>query len=75
MARPITWAIRVTMPDGRMVFMRQSGAFGCGPIRSFRTKADADAEAELLRKRIAGGTVSVIERSHGRQDLPRHAEG
>lgn len=67
MAKRITWAIRVTLTDGRVVFLRQGG-IGRGPILTFREKARADTEAAALRERWRDGrTVTVIERSHGRQ--------
>lgn len=68
MARPITWAVRLTLSDGRVVFARVNGAIGRGPIATFRTKDQADTEAKHWR-RWEGHVqnVEVIERSHGRQ--------
>lgn len=71
MARAITWAIRVTLANGRTAFLRDNdgpGALGHGPIATFYSKAVADAAAGDLRKLLpAGDTAIVIERSHGRQ--------
>lgn len=67
MARPITWAIRVTLADGRTVFLRQGGVIGNGPIATYRSKAAADADADALRQRMDARDITVIERSHGRQ--------
>lgn len=63
--RAMTWAIRVTDAEGRTSFVR-SGGIGRGPIVSFRTKEQADAEAERLSARLPGKVLTVIERSHGR---------
>jgi hypothetical protein len=69
MARPITWAIRVMFADGRTAFLRQGGVTGRGPIVSFHTKAKAENEAAFLRGGLdARDVVTVIERSHGRQE-------
>lgn len=65
MARAITWAIRITLSDGRDVFARRGG-LGRGPIATYYTKAAADAAADDLRS-ILPHAVTVIERSHGRQ--------
>jgi hypothetical protein len=64
MARPITWAIRLTFADGQSVFVREGRQIGRGPIATFRHKASADAEADLWRMRTRHA-VDVIERSHG----------
>lgn len=66
MARPITWAIRITLSDGRIAFVRKGGVMGRGPIETYRTQASADARADELRQ-ILPHEVTVIERSHGRQ--------
>jgi hypothetical protein len=67
MARPITYAIRVTHEDGRCVFVRRG--IGRGPIATFRTREQAEAEAEAIRRGpTVAKLVTVIERSHGRQD-------
>lgn len=69
--RAITWAIRVTFANGRHAFVRRGGVIGRGPIATYHTKAQADNEAAFLRIGLdAGDVVTVIERSHGRRDLP-----
>lgn len=65
MARPITYAIRVTRYDGRTVFVRDGRQLGKGPIATFRTREQADAQADYWRGVMPH--VEVIERSHGRQ--------
>lgn len=70
MARPITWAIRLTMADGRAVFVREGRQIGRGPIATFRHKESAECEADLWRARTRH-TVEVVERSHGRQETPK----
>jgi len=66
MARAITYAIRVTSADGREVFLREGG-IGVGPIRTFRMKETAERTAETIRRSGKYPSVTVIERSHGRQ--------
>jgi hypothetical protein len=67
MARAITWAVRVTFANGRDAFLRHGGVIGRGPIATYRTKAQAEDAAALLRVGLdAADTVIVIERSHGR---------
>jgi hypothetical protein len=66
MARAITWAIRITLADGRDVFAR-GGGLGSGPITTYYTKAAADVAAEQLRRSLNHvRAVTVIERSHGK---------
>lgn len=67
MAKPVTWAIRVLKADDRPAIVRLGGIIGSGPIWTFRTKAEADSVAEALRGRSEFQSVTVIERSHGRQ--------
>lgn len=66
--RAITFAIRVTFADGRTAFIRQGGVIGKGPIATYRTKADADAEVLRISHGVdAPDVFTVIERSHGRR--------
>jgi hypothetical protein len=67
--KPITWAIRVTLRDGRFVLFRAGAGdvLGRGPIATFRTKELAEAAADALRLRVDAQDVAVFERSHGRQ--------
>lgn len=68
MARPMTWAIRVTFANGRDAFVRHGWVIGRGPIATYRTREQADKDADFVRQGLdAGDTVMVIERSHGRQ--------
>lgn len=68
MSRPITWAIRLTLPSGRQVFWRARGLEG-GPIMTYRSQAAAEHGAQLLRGMVGVQSVAVIERSHGRQEV------
>lgn len=65
MARPVTWGIRITLSDGRTVMVRENRNIGQGRIATFRTKEQAEAEADYWRPKMP--TVTVFERSHGRQ--------
>lgn len=68
--RAISWAIRVTFANGRDAFVRSGGVIGRGPIATYRTKAQAESDAAFMREGLdAGDVVTVIERSHGRQDI------
>lgn len=69
MARPITWAIRVTFHNGRDAFVRHGGVIGRGPIATFHSKAKAEEQARFICEGLdTGDVVTVIERSHGRQE-------
>lgn len=69
MARPITWAIRITFADGREAFLRHGGVIGRGPIVTFYTKEKADEQAAFIREGLdAGDVATVIQRSRGRQE-------
>lgn len=71
----MSWAIRVTYASGRTAFLRHGHVIGRGPMVTFHSKAQADAQAAFLREGLhAGETVTVITRSHGRQD-PAAATG
>lgn len=71
MARPITYAIRVTFANGRDAFVREGGVIGQGRIATYRTRALADADADFIRQGLDDGAVAtVIQRSHGRQAEP-----
>jgi hypothetical protein len=66
MARPITYAIRLTLSDGRRSFVRRASATGRGgSIATFRTQAEAQLWADALHGSYSN--VEVFERSHGRQ--------
>lgn len=67
MSRPITFAIRVTLPDGRIALLRKGGVIGRGPIATYSTRAAAEHDIEFMRRHLDATAFEVFERSHGRQ--------
>jgi hypothetical protein len=67
--KTISWAIRVTFANGKEAFLRHGGIIGRGPIATWHSKAKAEREAAFVCEGCSSeDVVTVIERSHGRQD-------
>lgn len=62
MKKPARWGIRVTFKNGQDVFLRYGARVGFGDIVTFKSKKDAELNAESMVAPglDAGSTVTVV---------------
>jgi hypothetical protein len=60
------WAIRVTYPSGEDAYLRHGATVGEGPVVTFRTKRDAELNAEAyVQPGLDEGTVVSVVKVRG----------